>query len=43
MNFETDGYENSGVDNIADAVYVCSLLLEQYGDGVLFERKADCD
>lgn len=43
MAFETEGYENSGVDNIADAVYVCSLLLEQYGDGVLFERKADCD
>lgn len=43
MDFEIDGYENSGVDNIADAVYVCSLLLEQYGNGVLFERKADCD
>lgn len=34
MDFEVDGYENSGVDNIADAVYVCSILLEQYGLGL---------
>jgi Holliday junction resolvasome RuvABC endonuclease subunit len=40
MDFETEGYESSGVDNIADAVYVCSLLLEQYGSGLNFADDA---
>jgi len=33
--FSTDGYENSGVDNIADSAFVCRLALEQYADGLL--------
>ena len=40
MGFETEGYESSGVDNIAVAVYVCSLLLEQYGSGLNFADDA---
>jgi Holliday junction resolvasome RuvABC endonuclease subunit len=31
--FETEGYEMSGVDNIADASFVCLLAQEQYGLG----------
>lgn len=37
FDFEVDGYDSSGVDNIADAVYVCSLLVEQYGRGLKFD------
>ena len=36
FNFEVEGYESTGVDNIADAVYVCSVLIEQYGSGLKF-------
>jgi Holliday junction resolvasome RuvABC endonuclease subunit len=36
FNFEVEGYESTGVDNIADAVYVCSVLIEQYGSGLQF-------
>ena len=32
--FELEGYENSGVDNIADASFCCLLGLEQYGHGL---------
>ena len=37
FDFDVEGYESSGVDNIADAVYVCSILAEQYGSGLQFD------
>lgn len=37
FDFDVEGYESSGVDNIADAVYVCSILAEQYGNGLQFD------
>jgi len=33
-SFETEGYETTGVDNIADSAFVCLLGLEQYADGL---------
>jgi len=35
FDFDPEGYESSGVDNIADSVFVCSLLIEQYGLGMI--------
>ena len=35
FSFDPEGYDSSGVDNIADSVFVCSLLVEQYGLGVV--------
>ena len=34
LDLDPDGYESSGVDNVADSVYVCMLGLEQYGKGL---------
>jgi hypothetical protein len=33
-SFETEGYETTGVDNIADSSFVCLLGLEQYASGL---------
>lgn len=35
FDFDPESYDSSGVDNIADSVYVCSLLIEQYGLGII--------
>ena len=34
-NFDVEGYETTGVDNIADAAWVLRCGLEEYGDGRL--------
>jgi hypothetical protein len=39
FDFDPEGYESSGVDNIADSVYVCALAVEQYGMG--FNKRKD--
>lgn len=33
FDFDHEGYESSGADNIADSVYVCALAIETYGLG----------
>lgn len=33
-NFEVEGYEKSGVDNICDAAFVCKMCLESYSEGM---------
>lgn len=33
-DLEIEGYETTGVDNIADSAFVCLLGLEQYADGL---------
>jgi hypothetical protein len=33
-DFEIEGYENTGADNIADAAFVCLLGMEGYADGL---------
>lgn len=33
-NLDVQGYENTGVDNIADSAFVCLLGLEQYASGL---------
>lgn len=37
FDFDSEGYESSGTDNIADSVYVCTLAVETYGLG--FSKK----
>lgn len=32
-NFDTENYDNSGVDNIADAAFVLKMMVELYKDG----------
>lgn len=36
---EAEGYESSGVDNIADSSFVLLLGLEQYGRGIVWETE----
>lgn len=33
-NFDIEGYEQTGVDNVADAAFVNLMALEQYADGL---------
>lgn len=33
-NFDPEGYESSGVDNIADAAFVCALGVTNYSEGL---------
>lgn len=40
-DFEVEGYENSGVDNVADAAFVLLLGLEQYGQGLTYSDEED--
>lgn len=42
-NFEIEGYENTGVDNIADAAWILLLGLEQYGAGLTSQGEEDAD
>lgn len=38
FDFDPEGYESTGADNIADSVFVCALIVETYGLG-LQEKK----
>ena len=37
FSFDSENYDTTGADNIADSVYVCSLIVETYGLG--FKKK----
>jgi hypothetical protein len=39
FDFDHEGYESSGADNVADSVYVCTLAVESYGLGFNPERE----
>ena len=43
FDFDPEGYESSGVDNIADSVFVCALAVEQYGMGFKKQKEGDKD
>lgn len=38
---DTEGYENTGVDNIADAAWVCLMAQEQYGLGMTYPEEGE--
>lgn len=40
LELDPEGYESSGVDNVADSAWVCLMALEQYANGLQLSEEA---